>query len=230
MIDTKFNFYSEVRAGADPDQHSPTLRAYHKLLWSKQLPNGEMFELDATCKKPFLRHDSHLGEFMLTSDAITHSYRNTKRMQPIIGEVRAEAEELLSEGSTIGSYILFPGKRVGGKMTINGARGINGKIGDRFDLTLECIRLYYLGKESPLSDVFKRYDDFFRLFENFKGYVDFFLLRDLVTPDHSGVNFYLPFRGFDHSPFPQDKDEYLQYRRKTLDFISARGQRMLLSV
>jgi hypothetical protein len=38
-------------------------------------------------------------------------------------------------------------------------------------------------------------DPFFRLFETFKGYVDFFLLNDLV--DHHGdVKFYLPFDDF----------------------------------
>ena len=29
----------------DPDACSPTLQRYHKLLWSKTLPNGEFFEL-----------------------------------------------------------------------------------------------------------------------------------------------------------------------------------------
>ena len=38
-VDTDFNFYSDSNSG-DPDSKSPTLRKYHKLLWSKQLPNG----------------------------------------------------------------------------------------------------------------------------------------------------------------------------------------------
>ena len=51
-----------------------------------------------------------------------------------------------------------------------------------FDLTLECIRLFYENKESPLSFVFQRYIEFFNLFCDFKGYVDFFLLQDLSAP------------------------------------------------
>jgi hypothetical protein len=61
-------------------------------------------------------------------------------------------------------------------MTINQYRGFNRKINDRIDLTLECIRLYYEGKVSPLYETFFVYDDFFKLFVDFKGYVDFFLV------------------------------------------------------
>lgn len=229
-ININYDFRSEIPPNADPDQHSPTLRKYHRILWSKSLPDGEMFDLDDSGPKPYLLHESHLGEFILSSDAITHSYRNVKKMSHIINEVREESEELLSTGSTIGSYILFPAKKIDNKMTINGARGINHKIADRFDLTLECIRLYYMDEKSPLIDVFQRYDSFFRLFKNFQGYVDFFLLQDLVTTDYSSVRFYLPFRGFEHNPLPQNKVEYLSYRMKTLDFIASRGQRMLQSV
>ena len=81
-------------------------------------------------------------------------------------------------------------------MNINGARGTNSKINDRFDLTLECIRRYYFRKESPLQEVLLRYSDFFELFENFKGYVDFFLLQDLVSNNYETINFYLPFDNF----------------------------------
>jgi hypothetical protein len=44
MIDTNFNFYSDSK-GHDPDSASPTLRKYHKILWSKPLPNGKLLEL-----------------------------------------------------------------------------------------------------------------------------------------------------------------------------------------
>lgn len=40
MIDITFDFRSDAR-GRDPDAYSPTLNAYHKILWSKELPNGE---------------------------------------------------------------------------------------------------------------------------------------------------------------------------------------------
>ena len=43
-VDTIFNVYSDAKGG-DPDSTSPTLRKYHKILWSKALPNGAVFEL-----------------------------------------------------------------------------------------------------------------------------------------------------------------------------------------
>ena len=46
--------------------------------------------------------------------------------------------------------------KIDGKMTINGARGFNAKIRDRFDLTLECIRRHYRNEDSPLTDVLGR--------------------------------------------------------------------------
>jgi hypothetical protein len=40
-IDIAFDFRSDA-GGKDPDVYSPTLRAYHKLLWSKSLPSGHL--------------------------------------------------------------------------------------------------------------------------------------------------------------------------------------------
>lgn len=36
-IDTAFDFRTDTPPGRDPDSHSPTLRRYHQLLWSKPL-------------------------------------------------------------------------------------------------------------------------------------------------------------------------------------------------
>ena len=113
-------------------------------------------------------------------------------------------------------------------MTINGARGVNHKIQDRFDLTLECIRRFYLKEKSPLSDVLERYANFFNLFDNFRGYVDFFLLQDLVEKDYLAIKFWSVFDYFDSaSRIPNNKEEYLRYKTKVIDFVNARGQRML---
>jgi hypothetical protein len=38
-IDIAFDFRTDSD-GKDPDTHSPTLRQYHKRLWSKALPRG----------------------------------------------------------------------------------------------------------------------------------------------------------------------------------------------
>ena len=45
-IDTTFDFRSDTPPGKDPDKYSPTLRRYHKHLWSKALPNGAVFKLE----------------------------------------------------------------------------------------------------------------------------------------------------------------------------------------
>ena len=53
------------------------------------------------------------------------------------------------------------------------------------DLTLECIRRHYLGDPvTPLGETLGRYREFFDLFDDFRGYVDFFLLQVLVTDDY----------------------------------------------
>lgn len=77
-IDITFDMYSDTPEGGDPDASSPTLRSYHKYLWSKPLPNGVIFKLSDDGPKPNLYHQSELGNFKLSSDAITHSYRNTQ--------------------------------------------------------------------------------------------------------------------------------------------------------
>ena len=227
QIDITFDMYSDTPKGKDPDTYSPTLRRYHKTLWSKPLPNGTDFELSVSEPKAYLHHRSELGEYFLGSDAITHSYKNTKSMAHIINQLPADyTKSLFNSGSTIGSYIVFPNKKIDRKMTINGARGTSGKIKDRFDLTLECIRRHYANQESPLGETLQRYSAFFALFQNFSGYIDFFLLQDLVSDDYSKVKFYLPFDNFERSALPQDISEYLSYRERVLIFIAARNQRI----
>jgi hypothetical protein len=226
-IDINFNFRSDTPPGKDPDTFSPTLRQYHKILWSKPLPNGKQFQLEDTYPKAYLYHQSDLGEFFLTSDAITNSYRNTKKISHIIEQVPdKDVENLYDYGNTIGAYVVFPGKKINNQMTINGARGCNAKIGDRFDLTLECIRLFYDKIENPLTPVFKRYGEFFDLFDGFRGYVNFFFLEDMVTMDYCKVKYHIPHKSFEASPLPANKDEYLEYKENTIDFIKARGKRM----
>jgi hypothetical protein len=112
-------------------------------------------------------------------------------------------------------------------MTINGARGFNPKIIDRFDLTLECIRHHYSNEDSPLSNTLEIYSDFFNLFEDFQGYVDFFLLQDLVTEDYLSIKFYLLFDSFNNPPLPTNVHEYLLYKTNMTDFVLARNKRIL---
>ena len=223
-IDISFNVYTDANGG-DPDSTSPTLRSYHKMLWSKKLPNGELFELTDKKIGTYLYHKSGLGEYFLGSDAITHSYRNHKSKTWLSQQIHDEVQELFDAGSTIGAYTLFPNNRIDKQHTINQARGVNSFIDDRFDLTLECLRLFYVGEQSPLYDTFLRYKDFFSLFGNFKGYINFFLLNDLIDKNEN-IRFYLPFDNFKTKPTFTDLDEYLLYKKRVMDFINARNKRI----
>ncbi|MGD9905221.1 MAG: hypothetical protein AB7U83_17275, partial [Vicinamibacterales bacterium] len=210
----------------DPDADSPTLRQYHKLLWSKLLPNGERFELVDTTPRVYLHHCSRLGEFWLVSDAVVPSFRKEASLSDVIESMPEELEAFMRIGYTIGAIMVFPGQRIGRRMTINGARGFHPRIKDRFDLTVECIRRHYVNEDSPLRDVLERYADFFRLFGDFQGYVDFFLLQDLVTDVGSSVKFFAPFDDFKSSPVPDGMTSYMSYRARAIGFIEARNERI----
>ena len=226
-IDTSFDFRTDA-GGKDPDSHSPTLRKYHRLLWSKPLPSGRRFDLDDTVPGKYLLHQSELGEFFLTSDSVMQTFTRWRRARPLLSQF-AEAEHAAFQAIcyTIGGMMVFPGNMVRGKQTINGARGCNQKIADRMDLTLECIRRHYSNETSPLAETLSRYSEFFALFENYEGYVDFFLLQDLVAGDGS-VKFFLPFGNFESSPIPADKASYIQFRQRSITFIKARNRRIAL--
>jgi hypothetical protein len=230
LIDITFDFRSDA-SGRDPDSNSATLKSYHKKLWSKPLPNGDMFNLQDGSKGKYLFHQSSKNLIHLSSDSITHSYKNVSKMQSLLNQIDpSEVEDFRNLGYTIGGFILFPSNRIDGKMNINGARGFNPKIADRFDLTLECIKRHYSGDTSPLSEVLNRYKEFFQLFKNFKGYVDFFLLNDLVDSSYQKIDFFCPDRDpFIVSPFPQNTDEYRLYRLRSMDFLSRRNARIAAS-
>lgn len=223
-IDTEYNFYTDSK-GRDPDSTSPTLRNYHKMLWSKPLPNGKILKLRDNKKGAYLYHESELGEFYFGSDAITHSYKNQKRKKWLTEQIPNEVNELFDTGSTIGAYIIFPNKRIDGKHTINQARGVNRSIDDRFDLTLECIRRFYSGNRNPLYETLLRYKEFFDLFDDFPGYIHFFFLDDLINK-YNKIKFYLPFDDFTTHPSFSDVNQYLLYKERVVDFIQARNWRI----
>ena len=148
-------------------------------------------------------------------------------MAPIVGRIaKEELDSFFSVCSTVGAYLVFPSRKVDRKPTINGARGLHGKIRDRFDLSLECIRRHYNGLDSPLGAALARYAEFFDLFGSFRGYVDFFLLQDLLGADEVSISFFLPFSGFHARPLPADLDEYRTYRDGLVAFVTARNLRI----
>ena len=230
-IDVEFDFQQEAgldRAGVqrDSDKYSPTLQEYHRILWSKPLPNGKMFELTKITNNQ-LYHKSELGEFSLSSDwgAVTLSGR--RQTKKFLSELDlADLQNFQKAVIAIGARMVWPSNRISGASTINGAKGMNYFIADRLDLTVECIRRYYIGEKSPLYETFKRYDDFFHLFDDFKGYIDFFLLQDYVTEDYTSVKIAEPFDDFRSTPIPKTVDEYLSYMNTTSGLIEARNQRI----
>jgi hypothetical protein len=205
------------------------LASYHQQLWSKSLPNGEFFQLHIKGRSKFsLVYQGKTERFVFTSDSIGHTMSKWKKMKPIIDQIpKHEIESFYDIALTIGGYVIFPANRINNKPTINAMRGMLRSISDRFDLTLECIRLYYLGEDSPLFEHLRRYQSFFDLFVTFKGYVDFFLLQDLVD-DHYRVLFWLPYESFDdYQILPTTKEEYLSYKSNVMNFIEGRNLRMI---
>jgi uncharacterized protein DUF6994 len=201
-FDPTFDFRTEAGIGEDPDSTSPTLRAYHRLLWSKPLPSGDPFDLDDTKPGAYLHHLSARGEFYLTSDSASPTFIRYQRMADIIRLIpESEREQFLTVAHRIGGKMVFPVGKVDCKQTINQERGRNSQIADRLDLTLECIRLHYLGETSPLAEA-------------------------LVSDDSSAVKFLMPFADFGTSPLPDSVEAYQDYRRNAIRFVEARNRRM----
>ena len=168
-----------------------------------------------------------MGEFFLSSDTVVPSFMREPKIAHIIDQIPAdELDAFNTIGYTIGGMMVFPGNRIDRKMTINGARGFHPRIKDRFVLTVECIRRYYNGENSPISATLVRYRDFFNLFEDFRGYVEFFLLQGMVAENFTCVKFFMPFDGF-ALPIPASMEAYRSYNQCAIDFIKARNRRIL---
>lgn len=225
------NFDSRDDAGnGDPDSTSKKLRRQHQILWSKPLPNGDPFELVTTRKGCYLFHESDRGRFFLSSDTVVPTFRTWLRMKPITEQVSpVELDEFQVLNHSMAGAMVFPGDRRPGTLTINGARGMNSFIADRFDLTLEAIKRHYAGGASPLSKTLANYRDFFDLFETFGGYVEHFLLQDLIADDGATVLHFLPFEDFVKTPsLPQSVEQYLVYRANAMAFLHARNRRIAM--
>ncbi|MEZ5925403.1 MAG: hypothetical protein R3D57_13565 [Hyphomicrobiaceae bacterium] len=225
-IDVTYDFRRDA-CRKDPDRYSPTLRRYHRHLWSKPLPCRTLFTLSDVEPGAYLYHRSTLGNFSLSSDSIVPTYTRWKKLKHIVSAYpEAENEAFRAIGYTIGGMMIFPANRVDGKNTINVMRGLTRQVADRFDLTLECIRRHYIGSPSPLGETLSRYATFFSLFKDFRGYVDFFLLKDLVSDDYSSVNFFMLFDNFTTPSVPTNNKEYEDYRRCSIEFVHARNRRI----
>lgn len=118
-----------------------------------------------------------------------------------------------------GNFIIFPKKD-----SINVVRGRNGKIKDRFDLTLECIKKQYEKEDNPLAYVLqKNWNDFFCRFRDFNEYVHFFMLEDYLDEKGNVMRF---IANEDHI-LPQNLGEYDEYIKHISSVIEKRTARIL---
>lgn len=229
-----FDFWQSCPRKGDPDARCHLLREQHRLLWSRPLPNGREFLLTDRSPGGYLRLSSDGVSMDLTSDSVIPTYASYGRTQAVAARSGVEAHllhEFEALSGSIGGMMLFPGFRVDAKDSINQARGKTYAIGDRLDLTVECIRRYYLtrsgrvlGLTSPLADTLLRYSTYFDLFGDFDNYVEHFLLQDLVIDGE--VQLFLPLEDFQRSGLPRDSAEYDQYMRRTSTFVHQRNARM----
>lgn len=65
------------------------------------------------------------------------------------------------------------------------------------------------------------------LFKDFRGYVEHFLLQDLVGSDFASVRFLKDFDDFSLKALPAASvEEYREYMRRSIAFIEARNRRI----
>ena len=210
--------------GGDPDALSKNLQLYHQIVWSRQLPCGEEMNLQRGAGPNYLTWN----DFRFGSDSIIVSFRYEKyrymldKIQKAVPDYKAFVEEYLHKAYTIGGMMIFP-KHPG---SINQAKGTNRQISDRWDLSLECIRRYYIGEDSPIYKTLLRDKDFFDLFVDFKGFVDFFFLQDCVSEDYSSIKFWLGKGNFREDPLPKSVEEYLLWIERQMDFVEKRNRRI----
>ena len=75
------------------------------------------------------------------------------------------------------------------------------------------------GKYLCVEPVLNKNKEFFDLFVDFKGYVDFFYLNDCVSADYKKVNIWLDNNDFTVSPLPESVEDYLMLIDKQLSFL-----------
>ncbi len=240
VFDTTFDYKTDDPRGTRPDadRDSLRLREDHELLWTKDLPSREVLPSPKTFKPeaPDVRRKGYLifadpsTEEMrwYGSDAITNSYTRWLRPKSLVKAIAGLDDKqralYLNPPYTIGSSMIWPVRKIH-PYTMNRAR-VRRQIADRMDLTLECVRLHYAGEQaSPLAKVIKNYEDFFALFRDFEGFVEFFHFQDLLTRDGK-VDYFLQFDDFKRHAAPATTLEYVTYRKKVLEFIDKRNGRM----
>lgn len=238
-IDPDLDFASYYKDGGDPDRDCKLLYEWHLALWGRSFPGIASFELEITYDRGYgmrlLAPDD--VEFWLGSDGIIPTWSTAgwaRRFAPdLAAEIMRDVDDFYRIASTIGGYIVFPRNRTGQTgWTINQARGMYSAIADRFDLTLECIRRHYSEPDAanPLGKRLAYYADFFALFRDFDTYVRFFLLDDLVNDDGNVCSLVNgePLTDLSLPAVTGSVEEYGEYRRRSIAFVSARNEQIRL--
>lgn len=165
----------------DPDAFSSLLYKYHKLLWNKELPSGEILNI-----KSFGNYHLHCdGIGRLSSDFIGPSSAWAKRK----GISNEDIGLYLKKTRTIGGHLIWPVIKATKNKTINQARGGSSGFYDRIDLTLIDLKKYYYNEDCKLKDEFDASKDWFKLFGTFENFIDFFLLQDFVDIEYKVLQF-----------------------------------------
>ena len=94
-IDVRYDVRADS-GGKDPDGYSRTLKEYHRLLWSKPLPNGEVMQL--VIDKNTLRWN----EFWFGCDSITASFLHWRF------PLKEQVEQSILFFVSVQAQILFP--------------------------------------------------------------------------------------------------------------------------
>lgn len=209
------------------DRYSPTLRRYHQRLWSRPLPNGTAFDLDAS-GDPANAYLVTQDGVVLASDSLINSMTHWRRLQSALTSIpESEQRVFRRRASSIAATGLWP-QRIGeAGHSINQARGVHRQVADRLDLTVECVRRHYAGQDSPLAAVMENASDFFALWPGWRSWVQWWLLDDLVD-EEGQLKWLLPFTDFgNEEAWPTTPAAWRSYRDRCLDFIDGRAARIL---
>ncbi|MCA9340913.1 hypothetical protein KC952_00080 [Candidatus Saccharibacteria bacterium] len=103
-IDTSFNFQAAMGDNnRDADKYSSDLQKYHQILWSKPLPNGEIFRLERLSNDCLLRYASADSNILLSSDRAVATFSKWKRLQHTVAQVpQSELDDFINITETIG--------------------------------------------------------------------------------------------------------------------------------
>lgn len=237
-------FYCETRRAypqrdVDPDARNDQLRESHRLLWSKPLAGGPDLELSGRRWSDYLKVESLPGHWSVGSDNFATTHANA--LPTLSAGLDSFTDGHLCALCTIGGYIVFPNviaqqlpnstNLAARRWSVNQARGMEARISDRFDLTLEAIRLFYQGAvlrtENPIGDVLEAYRWWFDLFgkgaEGFHRFADFFFLTPILDTEEQVKSFGGLGLAFDRA-LPKDETAYGAYVADQVAFVTMRNE------